>query len=74
VARIGDGGSGGAPAADRGAGSLVRLVQATEKMTWGKEYSVINKCVTRERTEGGRVPSPAMESSGGDEMQRRRRW
>jgi hypothetical protein len=34
VTRIGDGSSGGAPAADRGAGSLVRPMQAMVKMTW----------------------------------------
>jgi hypothetical protein len=48
-------------------GHLVRPVQATEKKTWGIEYSLINKCVTRERTEGEKKDSsPAVESSGGN--------
>jgi hypothetical protein len=33
-------------------GLLVRPVQATKKTTWGIEYSLNNKCVTRERTKG----------------------
>jgi hypothetical protein len=33
-------------------GLLVRPVQTTEKTTWGIEYLLINKCVTKERTEG----------------------
>jgi hypothetical protein len=33
-------------------GLLVRPVQTTEKTTWGIEDSLINKCVTREKTEG----------------------
>jgi hypothetical protein len=50
VRKLDDGG--GALRRKQRHGLLVRSMQTTEKTTWGIEDSLINKCVTRERTEG----------------------
>jgi hypothetical protein len=43
---------------------LVRAARATKK-TWSKRNSMSNIRITRKGKEGGKDPSPAMESSGG---------
>jgi hypothetical protein len=51
---------------EQGREILVRAVRATKK-TWGIRNSLSNRCITREGKEGGRDPSPAMESFGGQQ-------
>jgi hypothetical protein len=46
---------------------LVRAARATKKKTWSKRNSMSNRRITREGKEGGKDPSPAMESSGGQQ-------
>jgi hypothetical protein len=46
---------------------LVQAVRATKKKTWSRRNLMSNRHITREGKEGGRDPSPAMESSGGQQ-------
>jgi hypothetical protein len=49
----------------QGRGILVQAVRATKKKTWSKRNLMSNRHITSEGKEGGRDPSPAMESSDG---------
>jgi hypothetical protein len=51
----------------QGRGILVRAVRATKKKTWSRTNLMSNRHITREGKEGGRGPSPAMESSSGQQ-------